>query len=61
MRASFRSSRVVRWLILASMCGFLPAFILQCDKAALNLQRGFFYGLGQDLSGLALDQFGSGG
>ncbi len=56
MKAPFRSSRVARWLILMGMCGLLPAFFLQCDKAALNLQRGFFWGLGQDLSGLAINQ-----
>lgn len=33
-------------LSLVLLCGVLPAFFLQCDKAALNFQRGFWQGLG---------------
>jgi len=40
---------------LLLMGGFLPAFFLQCDKAALNFQRGFWQGLGDCVSDLLTD------
>ncbi len=55
MKASYRFSRAMRWMILVGMSGFLPAFLLRCDKALLNLQRGFFQGLGDSLSDLLVD------
>jgi len=42
-------------MLLVAMSGFLPAFLLQCDKAALNLQRGFWQGLGDSFSDLLVD------
>ncbi len=42
-------------MLLVAMSGFLPAFFLKCDKAALNLQRGFFQGLGDSFSDLLID------
>jgi hypothetical protein len=51
-----RSSRVARWMLIIGASGVLPAAIMRCDKAALNLQRGLFYGMGESLSELALDQ-----
>lgn len=44
MRRWFRAGRV------ALLAGLLPAFFLQCDKAALNAQRGFWQGLGFQVS-----------
>ena len=55
MRGSYRFSRSFRWLLLVAMSGFLPAFLLKCDKAALNLQRGFWQGLGDSFSDLLVD------
>ncbi len=43
-------------LLLVAVCGLLPAWLLQCDKAALNLQRGFWWGLGNNLSELVVNQ-----
>ena len=40
-------------LVLAS--AMFPAFLLNCDKAALNLQRGFWLGLGDSVSDLLID------
>lgn len=40
--------RRLTWLALA--IGLLPAWMLQCDKAALNFQRGFWWGLGTNAS-----------
>ena len=51
-----RSSRVFRWLMVVASAGILPAFVLRCDKAALNFQRGLFYGLGEDVAGWVLEQ-----
>jgi hypothetical protein len=36
--------------VLIAVAGVLPAFIMRCDKAALNFQRGFFQGLGLSVS-----------
>ncbi len=55
MRGSYRFSRSFRWLLLVAMSGCLPAFVLKCDKAALNLQRGFWQGLGDSFSDLLVD------
>lgn len=55
MKGSYRFSRSFRWMLLVAMSGFLPAFFLKCDKAALNLQRGFFQGLGDSFSDLLID------
>ena len=55
MKGSYRFSRSFRWLLLVGMSGFLPAFFLKCDKAFLNLQRGFFQGLGDSFSDLFVD------
>lgn len=51
-------SRVIRWIMLAFSAGLMPAFVMRCDKAALNLQRGFFWGLGEDVGDFVLSQFG---
>lgn len=37
-------------LVLAMACGLLPAWLLRCDRASLNLQRGFWLGLGENIS-----------
>ncbi len=36
--------------------GVLPQFLMRCDKAALNFQRGLFQALGQDVGSLLVDQ-----
>ena len=51
-----RRTRFVRWLIVVGTASILPAFILKCDKAALNFQRGLLQGLGDDVAGLLLTQ-----
>ena len=60
MKGSYRFSMSLRWLLLVAMSGFLPAFFLKCDKAALNLQRGFFIGLGDSFSDLLIDPLADG-
>ena len=60
MKGSYRFSRSFRWMLLVAMSGFLPAFFLKCDKAALNLQRGFFQGLGDSISDLLIDPLAGG-
>lgn len=45
-------------LLLAG--SLLPAFFLQCDKAALNFQRGFWQGLGDSVSNLLSDSLATG-
>ena len=50
-----RTNRIFRWMVILGMSGVLPAFVLRCDKAALQLQRGFFYGLGDAAAELVLD------
>ncbi len=42
--------------MVVGAAGLLPAFILNCDKAALQLQRGFLQGLGEDLGDMVLAQ-----
>ena len=44
-----------RWIVVC-VAGVLPALVMRCDKAALNLQRGFFQGLGLSLSDTLVDQ-----
>jgi len=52
-------NRSVRWLrlLMVGLVGVLPAFIMRCDKAALNFQRGLMQGLGEDVGDLILAQF----
>jgi len=45
-----------KFIGLVFACGLLPAFFLQCDKAGLNIQRGFWQGLGFNLSTLITTQ-----
>lgn len=48
-------SRRTRWigrLFLICSAGILPGFVMRCDKAALNFQRGLFEGLGYDVASL---------
>ncbi len=45
-----RLARAARWMMVVAAAGILPAFVLQCDSAALNIQRGFFQELGALLS-----------
>ena len=52
-----RTSRLMKWLTVVVAAGMLPAFIMRCDKAALNLQQGLFEGLGMQLGTMAADQF----
>ena len=51
-----RSGRFLRWLLIVGAAGALPAFVMRCDKAALNFQRGLFQTLGQDVGSLLVDQ-----
>ena len=51
-----RGSRVLRWLMIVAASGILPAFVLRCDKAALNFQRGLLQGLGEDVGDLIIEQ-----
>lgn len=49
-----RLFRRARWRLILGTA-ILPAFLLQCDKAALNLQRGFFQGLGNQGAAIIAD------
>lgn len=51
-----RSSRLFRWILIVGAAGALPAFVMRCDKAALNFQRGLFQGLGEDIGDILLAQ-----
>ena len=51
-----RGASWLRWLMIVGVAGFVPAFILRCDKAALNFERGFLQGLGEDVADLVLEQ-----
>ncbi len=53
-----RCQRMLRWLMVVSVAGVLPAFVLRCDKAALNFQRGLMQGLGEDVGDLIIEQAG---
>ncbi len=57
------TGRFVRWMMIVGASGVLPAAIMRCDKAALNLQRAFWEELGVQTAGLVLDQdlFGADG
>jgi len=44
-----KRNRLFRWLVVCAV-GVLPGFVMRCDKAALNVQRAFFEGLGVALS-----------
>ena len=55
MRGSLRLT-TVRWLLMVAATGVLPAFVMRCDKAALNFQRGLFEGLGMNASDVLVDQ-----
>ena len=48
--------RLFRWLMLVSTAGMLLSFILNCDSAALNFQRGLLQGLGEDVGDFLLTQ-----
>lgn len=50
MRALSRFERAVRWVFVVAAAGVAPAFVMRCDKAALNFQRGLYEGLGTSLS-----------
>lgn len=52
-----RFTRFSRWLMVIAAAGVLPAFIMRCDKAALNFQRGLMQGLGADVGALLISQF----
>lgn len=55
MKASIRFERAVRWVFVVAAAGVAPAFVMRCDKAALNVQRGFFRGLGLSVSDALVD------
>ena len=55
MRALSRFERAVRWVLVVAAAGVVPAFVMRCDKAALNVQRGFFQGLGLSVSDALVD------
>ena len=55
MEASLRFRRRFGWMAIFA-AGMLPAFIMRCDKAALNVQRGFYEGLGLSVSQLLVEQ-----
>jgi len=46
----------MRWAGILAV-GVLPAFVMRCDKAALNFQRGLYEGLGDSLSELLVEGF----
>ena len=50
MKALSRFERAVRWAFVVAAAGVVPAFVMRCDKAALNFQRGLYQGLGLSLS-----------
>ncbi len=55
MKAPIQLRRPLGWIAVLA-AGMLPAFVMRCDKAALNLQRGFYEGLGENLSEILLEQ-----
>ena len=57
------TGRFVRWMMIVGASGVMPAFVMRCDKAALNLQRAFWEELGVNVAGLVVDQalLGAGG
>ncbi|MBK9119837.1 MAG: hypothetical protein IPM18_09600 [Phycisphaerales bacterium] len=42
--------QLVKLMTLVSAGGVLGAWLLRCDRAALNFQRGFWWGLGDSIS-----------
>ncbi len=55
MRSNQKWTRSARRVLTVLALGFLPAFVMRCDKAALNFQRGFFEGLGFNVSAALID------
>lgn len=55
MKTKTRFERVVRWVFVVAAAGVAPAFVMRCDKAALNFQRGLFQGLGLSVSDALVD------
>ena len=55
MRLKCLGKRILRRSLMMVAAGILPAFIMRCDKAALNFQRGFFEGLGFNVSALLVE------
>ena len=56
MRRKRRTVRALKVLMIVGASGTMPGFILRCDKAALNLQRTFYEGLGDNLADLVVEQ-----
>lgn len=56
MRRRKRVLGALKLLTIVGASGLMPAFILRCDKAALNLQRSLFQGLGANIAELIVDQ-----
>ncbi len=50
-----RTGRFVRWMMIVGASGVMPAFVMRCDKAALNFQRALFEELGTQAAGLVFD------
>jgi len=55
MKSLSRFERAVRWVFIVAAAGVMPAFVMRCDKAALNFQRAFYTGLGAGLSQALID------
>ncbi len=53
-----RCKRMLRWMMIVAVAGVLPAFLLRCDKASLNFQRGLMQGLGEDVGDFIIEQAG---
>ena len=51
-----RLARLGRWLMVIAAAGVLPAFIMRCDKAALNFQRSLIQSMGADVGSLLISQ-----
>ena len=56
MRRHKRVLRALKLLTIVGAGGLMPGFILRCDKAALNLQRSLFQGLGANIADLIVEQ-----
>ena len=50
------TSRTVRWVMVVGASGVLPAFVMRCDKATLNFQKGLTQGLGFEVSELIVNR-----
>ncbi len=50
------TSRTARWAMVVGASGVLPAFVMRCDKATLNFQKGLTQGLGFEVSELIVDR-----